>query len=168
MKGIFLFAAGLMVGAAAHVALAQGQGQGQPAGQAVNVVMMNHVGLNVPSIPEAIAHYTQKMGYREAFRVTDAAGQPTLVYLHVSQNTFLELQQSGPDRPAGFTHYGLQVENIAAVAEQFRQKGLTVSMVNKSGNTKALLANVTDPYMGRIELAELTPDSLQRKAIGGQ
>jgi hypothetical protein len=36
---------------------------------------------------------------------------------------------------------------------------------NKSGNTNALLANITDPYMGRIELAELTPDSSHRKAI---
>jgi F0F1-type ATP synthase membrane subunit c/vacuolar-type H+-ATPase subunit K len=44
MKGVLLFAAGLMVGVAGHVALAQGQG----------VVMMNHVGINVPSISEAI------------------------------------------------------------------------------------------------------------------
>ena len=147
-----------MVGVAGHVALAQGQ----------NVVMMNHVGINVPNIPDAIAHYTQKMGYREAFRVTDAAGRPTLVYLHISQNTFLELQQATAERPAGFTHYGLQVENIASAAETFKQRGLTVSPVNTSGNTKALLANVTDPYMGRIELTELTPDSLQRKAIDGK
>ena len=155
MKGLLLFAAGLMVGAAGHVALAQNQ----------NVVMMNHVGINVPNIAEAVGHYTQKMGYKEAFRVTDSAGQPTLVYLHISQNTFLEIQQANADRPAGVSHYGLQVENIAAVAEGFRQRGLTVSTVNKSGNTKALLANVTDPYMGRIELAELTPDSMQRAAI---
>ena len=155
MKGPLLFAAGVMVGVAGHVALAQSQ----------NVVMMNHVGINVPSIPEAIGHYTQKMGYKEAFRVTDASGQPTLVYLQISQNTFLELQQANAERPAGFTHYGLQVENLASAAEAFKQRGLTVSNVNRSANTNALLANVTDPYMGRIELAELTPESLQRRAI---
>jgi len=155
MKGVFLFAAGLMIGVAAHVGLAQGQ----------NVVMMNHVGINVPNITEAIGYYTQKMGYKEAFRVTDASGQPTLVYMQISQNTFLELQQASADRPAGFTHYGLHVENIASVADTLKQRGLTVSNVNKSANTNALLANITDPYMGRIELAELTSDSLQRKAI---
>jgi catechol 2,3-dioxygenase-like lactoylglutathione lyase family enzyme len=155
MKGAVLFAAGLMVGFAAHVGLAQSQ----------NVVMMNHVGINVPNITEAIAHYTQKMGYREAFRVTDAAGQPTLVYLHVSRDTFLELQQSNADRPAGFTHYGLVVDNMANAVEAFKQRGITVSAVNKSANTNALLANITDPYMGRIELAELTPESRQRRAI---
>ena len=157
MKGAVLFVAGLMVGMATHAGLAQGP----------NVLMMNHVGINVPNISEAITYYTQKMGYREAFRVADASGQPTLVYLHISRDTFLELGQANADRPAGFTHYGLHVENIASSVATFAQRGISVSAVNKSANTNALLANITDPYMGRIELAELTPDSLQRKAIDG-
>ncbi len=157
MKGAVLFAAGIMVGVAAHVGLAQGQ----------NVLTMNHVGINVPNINEAVTYYTQKMGYTEAFRVIDAARQPTLVYLHIGRDTFLELGQANAERPAGVTHYGLHVENIAAAVEMFKQRGVTVSGVNKSANTNALLANITDPYMGRIELAELTPDSLQRKALDG-
>lgn len=155
MRGVVLFVAGVMVGAAVQVPLAQNQG----------VVMMNHVGINVPNINEAITYYTQKMGYKEAFRATDAQGQPTLVYLHVSRNTFLELGLANAQRPAGFTHYGLHVENIKSAVAMFRQHGLTVSDVNKSASTNALLANITDPYMGRIELAELTPDSLHRKAL---
>jgi len=155
MRGVMLFAAGLLVGAAVQVPLAQSS----------NVVMMNHVGINVPNIPEAITYYTQKMGYREAFRATNAQGQPTLVYLHVSRNTFLELGQANAERPTGFTHYGLHVENIKQAVTMFRQHGVTVSDVNTSGSTAALLANITDPYMGRIELAELTPESLHRKAL---
>lgn len=155
MRGVMLFAAGLLVGAAVQVPLAQSS----------NVVMMNHVGINVPNIPDAITYYTQKMGYKEAFRATNAQGQPTLVYLHISRNTFLELGLANAERPAGFTHYGLHVENIKQAVTMFRQQGVTVSDVNKSGNTAALLANITDPYMGRIELAELTPDSLHRKAL---
>ena len=46
----------------------------------------------------------------------------------------------------------------------FRRRGATVSDINVS-DTKAVLANITDPYMGRIELAELPADSLHRKAI---
>ena len=130
-----------------------------------NVVMMNHVGINVPNINEAVAYYTQKMGYREAFRATDAQGQPTLVYMHISRNTFLELNVANAERPAGFTHYGLHVENIKSAVEMFRQRGVKVTDVNKSVSTNALLANITDPYMNRIELAELTPDSMHRKAL---
>ncbi len=104
------------------------------------------------------------MGYREAFRALDDKGQPRLVYMHVSRNTFLELQPANAQRPAGFNHYGLHVEDVAAAVARFRQAGLTVTDVNKS-DTEAMLANITDPYMGRIELAQLPPDSLHQKAI---
>jgi hypothetical protein len=46
----------------------------------------------------------------------------------------------------------------------FKKNGLTVTDPNTS-DTKAILANITDPYMGRIELAELPADSLHVKAI---
>ena len=156
MRGAMLFAAGLFVGLAVHSAVAQNANSG--------VVMMNHVGINVPNIPEAITYYSQKMGYREAFRVNDEKGQPRLVYLHISRNTFLELGQANAQRPAGFTHYGLHVENVADAVARFRKNGATVSDTNVS-DTKAILANITDPYMGRIELAQLPPESLHYKAI---
>ncbi len=52
---------------------------------------VGNVGISVPNIPEAVTYYTQKMGYREAFRVNDEKGQPRIVYLQISKNTFLEL-----------------------------------------------------------------------------
>jgi catechol 2,3-dioxygenase-like lactoylglutathione lyase family enzyme len=155
MRSVMLFAAGLIVGVAVHVGLAQGAGNG--------VVMMNHVAIFVPNLDEAISHYTQKMGYREAFRALDDKGQVRLVYLHISKNTFLELSPAN-GRPVGFNHYGLHVENVADTVAKLRKNGLTVTDVNKS-STGALLANITDPYMGRIELAELPPDSQHQKAI---
>ena len=157
MRGAMLFAAGLVLGLAVSVGLAQNTNNN-------GVVMMNHVGINVPNIPEAIKYYTEKMGYREAFRANDANGQPRLVYMHISRNTFLELNQANAERPAGFTHYGLHVENVANAVERYRKNGATVSNTNLS-DTKAILANITDPYMGRIELAELPPESQHYKAI---
>ena len=158
MRSVMLFAAGLFVGLAVHVAIAQNASGG--------VVMMNHVGINVPNVEEAVKYYTDKMGYREAFRVNDDKGQVRLVYMQISKNTFLELNPANAQRPAGFTHYGLQVENAAQAVARFRKSGVMVSDTNTS-DTKAILANITDPYMGRIELAELTPDSLHQKAVQG-
>jgi catechol 2,3-dioxygenase-like lactoylglutathione lyase family enzyme len=158
MRGLMLFAAGLFTGLAVHVAIAQNAGTG------TGVVMMNHVAVNVPNMEEAVTYYTQKMGYREAFRLNDEKGQPRIIYLHISRNTFLELNQAGPQRPVGVNHYGLQVENIAAAVARFKENGVAVGNTNVS-DTKAVLANITDPYMGRIELAELTPESLHQKAI---
>jgi catechol 2,3-dioxygenase-like lactoylglutathione lyase family enzyme len=156
MRSLMLFVAGLFAGLAIQALLAQNSNGG--------VVMMNHVGISVSNIAEAITYYEQKMGYREAFRVNDQKGQPRLVYMHISRNTFLELNQATGERPAGFTHYGLQVENAAQAVARFRKNGVTVSDTNTS-DTKAILANITDPYMGRIELTELTPESLHYKAI---
>jgi catechol 2,3-dioxygenase-like lactoylglutathione lyase family enzyme len=156
MRGAMLFAAGLAAGLAIQAVMAQGANNG--------VVMMNHVGISVPNIAEAVTYYTQKMGYREAFRVSDEKGQPRIVYLQISKNTFLELNPVTAQRPAGFSHYGLQVENAAEAVARFRKSGLTVSDTNIS-DTKAILANITDPYMGRIELTELTAESLHFKAI---
>ena len=156
MRGVMLFAAGLFAGLAVHVAIAQNANGG--------VVMMNHVGINVPNIPEAVTYYTEKMGYREAFRVHDDKGQPRLVYMYISRNTFLELNQANEQRPAGFTHYGLHVENLADAVARYRKAGIKVTDPNVS-DTKAILANIADPYMGRIELAQLPPESLHSKAI---
>jgi catechol 2,3-dioxygenase-like lactoylglutathione lyase family enzyme len=156
MRGAMLFAAGLFTGLAVHVAIAQNANRG--------VVMMNHVGINVPNIEEAVKYYTEKMGYKEAFRVFDEKKQPRLVYMQISKNTFLELNPANAQRPAGFTHYGLHVESAADAVAMFRKRGVMVSDTNVS-DTKAVLANITDPYMGRIELAELTPESLHYKAI---
>jgi catechol 2,3-dioxygenase-like lactoylglutathione lyase family enzyme len=156
MRSAMLFATGLFAGLAIQVVTAQNSSSG--------VLMMNHVGISVPNIAEAVTYYTQKMGYREAFRVNDEKGQPRLVYMQISKNTFLELNPVTAQRPAGFTHYGLQVENAAQSVARFRRNGLTVSDTNTS-DTKAIIANITDPYMGRIELTELPPESLHYKAI---
>ena len=156
MRGAMLFAVGFLAGLAVNVVVAQNANQG--------VVMMNHVGINVPNVEEAITYYTQKMGYKEAFRVKDDKGQLRLVYLQISKNTFLELNPANAERPAGFTHYGLHVENIADAVAMFRKRGVKVTDTNVS-DTKAILANITDPYMGRIELAQLPPESLHYKAI---
>jgi len=156
MRGIVLFVAGLLVGVTAHVAVAQRGG--------TDVEMMNHVGINVPNVVEAVKYYTEKMGYREAFRAIDAAGAPRLVYMQISKNTFIELQPATAQRPAGFTHYGLVVGNAAQAVAAFKARGLTVTDTTKS-DTGVNLANITDPYMGRVELVEITPESMHNKAI---
>ena len=156
MRGAMLFAAGMLGGLALQVGIAQNANRG--------VVMMNHVGISVPNIDEAVKYYTQKMGYREAFRVNDEKGQPRLVYMQISKTTFLELNPVTAQRPAGFSHYGLHVENAKQAVAMFKSRGLTVTDTNVS-DTKAVLANITDPYIGRIELTELPPDSMHYKAI---
>jgi hypothetical protein len=104
------------------------------------------------------------MGFPEAFRLTNASGQVQLVYVQISQNTFLELQPATAQRPPGITHFGVHVDNMAAATAMFKQRGAAVGDIVVSG-TKAILSNIVDPNGIRMELAELPPESLHRQAM---
>jgi catechol 2,3-dioxygenase-like lactoylglutathione lyase family enzyme len=156
MRGVFLFIAGIAVGLAVEAAIAQGQNRG--------IIGVNHVGISVPNLDEAVTYYTKTMGFPEAFRNVDEKGDVTLVYVQVSKNTFVELQPANAQRPPGLNHFGVHVENMGQAAAMFRQRGANVGEIRTSA-TKAVLSNITDPNGIRIELAELPADSLHRKAM---
>jgi catechol 2,3-dioxygenase-like lactoylglutathione lyase family enzyme len=156
MRGVMLFVAGILVGLAVQTAVAQKRTE----------VYVNHVGIAAPSVPDALAFYTQKMGFREAFRQTSPDGKLVSAYVQVSKNTFIEIQEANAQRPAGVSHFGLAVDSIEDAVKMFRAGGATASDPGApSAFSHARLANVTDLNGVRIELAELTPESLQRKAI---
>jgi catechol 2,3-dioxygenase-like lactoylglutathione lyase family enzyme len=157
MRGLALFVAGTLVGVAVN-ALAQNQPPNR------GIVGLNHVALSVPDIDKAVEYYTKTMGFPEAFRATNAAGQVQLVYVQISQNTFIELQPANAQRPPGINHLGLHVENMAAATAMFKARGADVRETTVSG-TKAILSNIIDPNGIRTELAELPPESLHRQAM---
>ena len=156
MRGLCLFVAGTLAGLAAQIAFAQTQNQG--------IVRVNHVGISVPDIDEAVEYYTQTMGFPEAFRVVNDSGQVGLVYVQVSQNTFVELQPANAQRPPGISHFGLHVEDMDGVIAMFRERGADVEDSRVSG-TGAILSNVRDPNGIRMELAELPAESFHRQAM---
>ena len=160
MRGLALFAAGILVGGlAVHTAIAQNSTLSPNKG----IVGLNHVGINVPDLDKAVEYYTKTMGFPEAFRLTNAQGQVQLVYVQISQNTFIELQPAN-GRPLGVSHFGLHVENMKDAVAMFKARGAEVSDINVSG-TKAVLSNITAPNGIRMELAELPPESLHRQAM---
>lgn len=156
MRGLYLFIGGILVGLAVQMAVAQNQNR--------DIVGVNHVGISVENLDEAIAYYTETLGFPEAFRVVNDAGQIALVYVQVSRNTFVELQPANAQRPPGINHFGVQVEDMNAVTEMFKQRGADVSEIRLS-STKAILSNVIDLNGVRMELSELPPESLHRQAM---
>lgn len=160
MRGLALFAAGVIVGGLAiHAATAQNSSLSPNKG----VVGLNHVGINVPDLDKAVEYYTKTLGFPEAFRNMNAQGQVQLVYVQISQNTFIELQPAN-GRPLGVSHFGLVVDNMKDAVAMFKARGAEVSDINLSG-TKAILSNIAAPNGIRIELAELPPESLHRQAM---
>jgi len=160
MRGVALFVAGLLIGGiAVHTATAQNNSLSPNKG----IVGMNHVGIIVPDLDKAVDYYTKTLGFPEAFRSKNDKGEVQLVYVQISKGTFVELQPAN-GRPTGISHFGVVVDNQNQANAMFKQRGANVTAVNVSA-TKAVLSNVTDPNGNRMELVEITPDSLHRKAM---
>ena len=158
MKGFMLFVAGLTIGLTVQAVAAQNMTPNR------GLIGLNHVGVQVPDLNEAITYYTKTLGFPEAFRSLDEKGQPRLVYVHISRNTFIELQPGKPGVPATINHLGIQVEKMDPVIEMFKKRGVNIQD-SRVSPTKAVLSNITVPDMLRIELAELVPESQHYQAI---
>jgi len=152
-----VFVIGLLVGGAAMNVTAQGSRV--PGNNGVN-----HVGINVANMNEAIAFYGRNFGFGEAAVIRDDKGQPTLAFIQVSRNTFIELGPATAERPAGINHFGIHVDDLKAVTANLRQRGVKIDDP-RVGRTISFITSVTDPAGVRMELSEIGPESMLGKAI---
>lgn len=153
MRSAFLFVVGILVGSALSGAAAQTD----------DGVKLNHVAINVPNLDEAIRFYTNVLGAKEAFTFRDDRGRP-FSYLQLSRDTFLELALAD-NRAPGFSHIGLDVDDLRSSVPRFKAAGFDVSNPVESARTKALISQALDKNGVRFELLEFGPGSVQRKAM---
>jgi catechol 2,3-dioxygenase-like lactoylglutathione lyase family enzyme len=153
------FLAGILVGAAVMAVGAQSNRLAGNRG-------INHVGIVVDRLDEAIATYGKAFGFGEAAVLRDEKGQPTLAFIQVSQNTFIELSPSTATRRAGLDHFGLHVEDLKATVADLRQRGVKVEDP-RVGRTISFITSTTDPVGVRMEMSEIRGDSMLGKAIAG-
>jgi catechol 2,3-dioxygenase-like lactoylglutathione lyase family enzyme len=156
MRAIGLFASGLIVGFALQFGVAQEKRE---------IVGLNHVAISVDNFDEATRFYSQTMGFRDAFAFREPDGTPTLAYLQVSRDTFIELMPSSAARPAGLVHVGLEVAHLDATLGRLRQANMEVRDFGVSPRTNSRIAMMTTPEGTNIELLELGSGSLHRKAM---
>lgn len=154
---ITLFVAGLVVGVFLMQPSAAQQNQSPG-------LRLNHVGIYAKDYDESMRFYTKTIGLREAFTIKDKDGKPTLTYLQINKDTFLELAPATGDRQAGLSHVGIWPEDLNATVAVFRQRGVKVDDP-RTGSSKTSITNVIDPNGVRLELLDFLPDSLPRKAM---
>lgn len=157
MRALGFLVAGVVIGMMVQSPFAQ---------SARPVARLNHVGIVVPNVADALAWYNEKLGFTEVMRQTDPAGKLTSVYLQISRDTFLEIAEANAQRPAGMNHFGLEVPDIKAAVAQFRQRGATSTdpSPKPSAYSGGYLANVTDLGGLRVELSEQPAEGKLRKA----
>ena len=155
--GFSLFAAGVAVGV---LLMQPGVAQQSPAPG----LRLNHVGIYAKDYEESMRFFTKTVGLREAFTIRDKEGKPTLTYLHINRDQFLELAPATAERPAGLSHIGIWPEDLNATVAALRQRGAKVDDP-RTGATRTTITNATDPNGVRLELLDFLPDSAPRKAI---
>jgi len=143
MRTVVVLAVGILAGSAIQSTVAQSSRPN---------VRINHVGLSVTDLAAALKFYQEKLGFNEVIRNPNGMS----AYIQVSRDTFIELQVANAERPAGqITHFGFETPDIKATVAQLRQRGLMVSDPGApSAFSGGILANITDPVYGRIELTE--------------
>ncbi|MBV8729857.1 MAG: VOC family protein [Acidobacteriia bacterium] len=125
---------------------------------------LNHVGIYARDFDESMRFYTQVMGFREAFTIRDPEGKPTLAYLQITRDTFLELAPANAQRPAGLSHIGIWPTDLSAAVATLRARGVKVDDP-RTGATRTSITNVIDPNGVRLELLDFLAGSLPRKAM---
>lgn len=156
MRTLSLLVGGILIGMGIQMAIGQSQNSG--------IVGVNHVGIAFDDLDAAIEYYTETLGYPEAFRIENEAGEIGLVYVQVSQNTFVELQPTNENRGPGINHFGVVVDDMDAAISMWRERGAEVQDA-RSSSTNAILSNIFDPNGIRMELLELPPESEHAQAV---
>jgi catechol 2,3-dioxygenase-like lactoylglutathione lyase family enzyme len=171
MKRFALLAAVLgviVVGIVRPPVAAQGEGSR-------SVLALRLVGIAVSDYARSLAFYERIMGFPVAFKFSSADGTRTNSFLQMSRDSFIEMQQATADVRPGLTHAHFVVDDLTATLGRLRQAGLPAAPANGqpasamtaagfSQNIFVKNANVYDPNGIRLELNELVPESLMKKA----
>jgi len=137
-----------------------------------------HLNIRVKDMNRAMEFYVSKLGFEPMFRTYDSKNN-LLQYLRMGPGRYLELYDASkgevkqfPDQQS-FKHFCLHVKNLEETAKELIKRGLDLYIDTETkkkyeisegpytGRCKSKIAWLIDPDGNRIELMELTKDSLQ-------
>jgi glyoxylase I family protein len=115
----------------------------------VEPVGVDHVAINVPDVPGAIAFYTETMGLVQNHTRPDF-GFPG-AWLDTATGQQVHLIEAEVPKNVG-QHFALVFDDLDAAVTALRARGLNVSDPIPVGTTGRQQAFTTDPYGNGIEL----------------
>jgi lactoylglutathione lyase len=145
------------------------------AGDAVtSIESLGHVGVAVSDLQPALHFYVDQLGFKEAFRLKRPDGTPVLVYLRVGGgNSFVELfpgtkAPGSAPLPQSY-HLGLLVKDLQATLRTLEARGYPLPADAFKQAAKLQIDNtylyfIKDPDGNRIELSQMTPESVEHKS----
>jgi catechol 2,3-dioxygenase-like lactoylglutathione lyase family enzyme len=140
------------------------------------LVSLGHVGLAVSDAQPALHFYVDQLGLKEAFRLNNPDGTPSLIYLRVADtDTFVEIfpgrKKTSPAETSTINHLGFFVKDLQATLHTLQDRGypLPAGAFEEAKKVRAdntLLYFIKDPDGNKVELSQLRPDSLQVTSRG--
>ncbi|SFU17114.1 VOC family protein [Mesorhizobium sp. YR577] len=156
----------------------------------LNFESLAHIAVRVKNIDRSLAFYTNILNMPELMRLHHPDGSLFLIYLRVTDTQYIELfpNAEGDTAPQnesnGLNHFCLTVEDLEVTMKEFVARGGKSSKwADTPGGGRALI-EVEQPFIGvgldgnrqcwirdpdgnRIELMQMSKDSMQYKAIRG-
>ena len=131
---------------------------------------LSHAAIRTRNILDSVRFYTGTLGLREAFRMHREDGALATVYIYIAPGQYLELFAdgvreglTGPD-VIGVNHICLMTTDIRRSYEAVKAAGGPLDTEIKRGKSRCLMYWTHDPDNTRIEVMELTPESMQVEA----
>jgi lactoylglutathione lyase len=136
----------------------------------LTVSSIAHVAIRVKDAARTLEFYTNKLGFSEMMRL-DRDGRLWLVYLRITDDQFLEVFPDGEGERAaereavGYNHMCLSVPDIDQALRELEASGVPLIRPKALGADGNWQAWIEDPDGHRIELMQMSPDSMQATAI---
>lgn len=131
---------------------------------------LGHAAFTTEDMDASLKFYCDVLGLKKAFELHNDRNEPWIVYLKIRDEQFLELFYGGQTkhtvapREVGYNHLCLQVDDIHAIANHLKQKGIHLDVEPKQGIDLNYQCWAKDPDGNRIEFMQLHPDSPQKRA----
>jgi lactoylglutathione lyase len=134
------------------------------------VTGIGHAAIRVKDIGRTLDFYVGKLGFEEMFRL-DRDGKLWIVYLRITDEQFLEVfpdaigERAPPREANGLNHICLTVADMDAALKRLTQADIPLAREKQMGVDGNWQAWIEDPDGNRIELMQMSPDGMQRKAL---
>lgn len=131
---------------------------------------LSHVAIRTRDIHKSMLFYGEVLGMEEAFRMHREDGSLATVYMIIAPGQYLELFAGGTEEHTagpeeiGMCHICLMTKDVRRSYEAVKAAGGPLDTEIKRGKSRCLMFWTHDPDGTRIEVMELTPESMQAGA----
>ena len=129
-----------------------------------------HIALTVGDMETSLKFYEEALGFEKAFEIHDDNDQPLIVYVWAGGDQFIELFYGQPGQEKtqggiGHNHMCFAVDDIEAAVDNIVRTGYPLDTAPRTGRDRNRQAWTHDPDGNRIELMQLSDQSLQMKFL---